>query len=59
MAPKWLEWGRALQTIAQNGLAYCKNAFDIERFEQVRRIASEILAEHTSTGAAAFGSAVW
>ena len=44
MEPKWLEWGRALQTIAQNGLAYCKNPFDIERFESIRRIAAEILA---------------
>ncbi len=39
-----MEWGRALQTIAQNGLAYSKNAFDIERFEAVRAIAAEILA---------------
>lgn len=45
--PKWLEWGRALQIIAQNGLAYSKNPFDIERFEQVRQIAVEILADHS------------
>lgn len=47
MGPKWLEWGRALQTISQNGLAYCQNPYDIERFESVRRIAAEILASGT------------
>lgn len=47
MDPRWLEWGRALQTIAQNGLAYSLNVFDIDRFEQIRRIAAEILAEHS------------
>lgn len=49
--PKWLEWGRALQTIAQNGLAYSKNPFDIERFEQVRQIAVEILATYSQVDA--------
>ena len=50
--PQWLEWGRALQLIAQNGLAYSQNAFDIERFEQVRRIATEILAQHSNIDSA-------
>jgi ADP-ribose pyrophosphatase YjhB (NUDIX family) len=47
MDQKWLEWGRALQIIAQNGIAYTKNDFDKERFEQVRQIAAEILAAHS------------
>lgn len=47
MDPKWLEWGRALQTLAQNGLAYSQNPFDIERFEAVRLISAQILAEHS------------
>lgn len=51
MEPRWLEWGRTLQTLAQNGLAYSQNAFDIERFEAVRKIAAEILAAHTGTDA--------
>jgi ADP-ribose pyrophosphatase YjhB (NUDIX family) len=45
--PKWLEWGRKLQSIAQNGLAYCKNPYDIERYEAMRALAAEILADHT------------
>jgi len=45
--PQWLIWGRTLQRIAQNGLAYSKNPFDIERFEAVRQIAVEIIAAHS------------
>lgn len=44
---QWLNWGQALQRIAQNGLAYSKNPFDIERFEAVRQIAAEIIASHS------------
>ena len=46
MEPRWLEWGRALQTIAQNGLAYSTNVFDIERFEAVREISADILSTY-------------
>jgi ADP-ribose pyrophosphatase YjhB (NUDIX family) len=45
--PQWLTWGRKLQSIAQNGLAYCKNPYDIERYEAMRDLAVEILAQHT------------
>jgi ADP-ribose pyrophosphatase YjhB (NUDIX family) len=43
----WVEWSRRLQAIAQNGLAFSKDPFDRERFEQVRGIADEILMHHT------------
>lgn len=49
---QWLDWGRALQSIAQNGLAYSHNPFDIERFKAVRQIAVEILAAHGGIQAA-------
>jgi ADP-ribose pyrophosphatase YjhB (NUDIX family) len=45
--PRWLEWAQRLQAIAQSGIAYCQNPFDIERYEQIREIAAEILADHT------------
>lgn len=50
--PKWLQWAKKLQEIAQNGLTYNRkpyrdSVFDVERFEQVRNIASEIMAEHS------------
>ena len=42
--PKQLEWARSLQAIAQNGLAYGEpHEYDRERYEQVRRIAAEML----------------
>lgn len=40
---KWLEWAVRLQTLAQCGLAYTKDKFDKERFEEIRQIAAEIL----------------
>jgi ADP-ribose pyrophosphatase YjhB (NUDIX family) len=44
---RWLEWARALQAIAQNGLAYAENHFDRERYEAVRSIAAEMMAAHS------------
>jgi ADP-ribose pyrophosphatase YjhB (NUDIX family) len=43
----WLEWTRRLQAIAQSGLTYAKDPYDVERYEQVRQIAAEIAASHT------------
>lgn len=45
--PDWLKWGRELQAIAQNGLAYCKNPYDIERYEMIRQLSTEILAQYS------------
>jgi ADP-ribose pyrophosphatase YjhB (NUDIX family) len=44
-APQVLEWARSLQAIAQTGLAYEPRVYDGERYEQVRRIAAEMLAD--------------
>jgi len=45
--PKWLEWSKQVQAIAQNGLTFADgNHFDIERYDQVRGIAAEIMAFH-------------
>jgi ADP-ribose pyrophosphatase YjhB (NUDIX family) len=46
MEPRWLEWSRELQAIAQTGLTYARDPFDIERYEQVRGVAARILAHH-------------
>ena len=42
--PQWLEWAKELQFIAQAGLTYSKDVFDIERFERIREIAAEMLS---------------
>jgi ADP-ribose pyrophosphatase YjhB (NUDIX family) len=45
MEPKWLEWAKRLQALSQNGLTYAQDPFDRERYEQIRHIAAEMLAE--------------
>ncbi len=47
MIPKWLEWARELQAIAQNGLTFCQNQFDEERYKAIQKIAAEILSLHS------------
>ena len=40
----WLAWAVELQALAQAGLAYGSDPFDVERFERVREIAAEMVA---------------
>ena len=40
----WLKWAVELQSIAQAGLFYGKDPFDLERYERVREIAAEIIS---------------
>ncbi len=42
--PEWLAWARRLQAIAQSGLTYCKDKFDIQRYNEIRNIAAEMMA---------------
>jgi ADP-ribose pyrophosphatase YjhB (NUDIX family) len=44
MTASWLDWAARLQAIAQNGLEYAANPFDVERYQAVRRVAAEMLA---------------
>jgi ADP-ribose pyrophosphatase YjhB (NUDIX family) len=44
--PKWLQWARQVQAIAQAGLHYTDGAYDHERYEQLQALASEMLAAH-------------
>lgn len=44
---KWLEWAVKLQSIAQAGLFYAKDVFDMERYGQIREISAEMLAYKT------------
>ncbi len=45
-APRWLEWAREIQALAQTGHHYAHNDFDRDRAENLLRIAAEIVAEH-------------
>lgn len=44
---QWLNWAQKLQAIAQNGLTYTENPYDVERFKQILAVASEMLATYT------------
>ncbi len=44
---KWLKWAIEIQSLAQSGLAYTNNVYDIERYERLREISAEMLAEKT------------
>ncbi len=48
MQGKWVEWGQRLQSIAQIGLTFCDNTFDIERYKQIQQIAAEMISDHTN-----------
>ncbi len=45
MNGKLLDWAVELQALAQAGLYYSRDRFDIERFERIRDIAAEMLSE--------------
>lgn len=51
MEPKWLQWAKELQAIAQAGLTYSKDIYDVERFEDIRNISLEIMSEYTKVDA--------
>lgn len=44
---QWLKWAVELQSIAQSGLYYGKDQFDIERYERIREISAEMISYKT------------
>ncbi len=40
---KWLELAIEIQSLAQAGLTYTNNVYDIERYERLREISAEML----------------
>jgi ADP-ribose pyrophosphatase YjhB (NUDIX family) len=46
--PQWLIWARRLQAIAQSGITYCKDKFDIQRYHEISEIAAEMLTTGTA-----------
>ncbi|HJQ58724.1 MAG TPA: NUDIX hydrolase [Vineibacter sp.] len=45
--PLWLVWARQLQAIAQTGLTFSTVTYDRERYEAIRALAAQIMAEHS------------
>ena len=46
--PRWLEWARELQAIAQSGSHSAEKDYQRERFRRLSQIAAEIISEHTT-----------
>jgi ADP-ribose pyrophosphatase YjhB (NUDIX family) len=45
--PRWLEWSREIQALAQTGLHYAPDDYHRERYRKLMDIATQIAAEHT------------
>ncbi|MDN4606447.1 NUDIX hydrolase [Sporosarcina highlanderae] len=48
MSTQWLNWAKRIQALSQSGLAFSKDIYDIERYEELRKISVEIIAEYTN-----------
>ena len=47
-SPRWLAWAERIHSIAQAGLTYSENPFDLERYHMLHSLAAEIVAEHSA-----------
>lgn len=47
---KWLDWAKQIQSIAQIGLTYSKDVYDLERFQALRELSVEIMDTYTLVG---------
>jgi len=43
----WLDMAKRLQAVAQAGLTYCDNKYDIDRYQQIRLLSLEIMQDFT------------
>jgi ADP-ribose pyrophosphatase YjhB (NUDIX family) len=44
--PAWLRWAERLQAMAQAGLTYAHDPYDLDRYRELRAIAVEMAARH-------------
>jgi ADP-ribose pyrophosphatase YjhB (NUDIX family) len=45
--PRWLDWAREIQSLAQTGSHYSHNIYEKKRYQRLSEIAAEIVSEHT------------
>jgi ADP-ribose pyrophosphatase YjhB (NUDIX family) len=50
--PNWLTWAKRLAALAQDGLTYSDNEYEIDRYRQIRQIAAEMMAAGSGLEAA-------
>ena len=44
---KWLDIAQNMQSIAQAGLTYTENKYDVERYQQIMQLSMDIIEEHS------------
>lgn len=49
--PPWLLWAREIQALAQTGLTFTQDKYDHERYERLRTLAAEMIAQHVGVPA--------
>jgi ADP-ribose pyrophosphatase YjhB (NUDIX family) len=47
MLPRWLEWAREIQALAQTGHHYAENEYQQDRYQRLSEIAAEIVSTHS------------
>jgi ADP-ribose pyrophosphatase YjhB (NUDIX family) len=47
--PQWLRWARELQAMAQTGLTFSKDPYDLQRYQRLRSLSLEMLAAGSGT----------
>lgn len=45
---QWLTWAREIQALAQTGLVYSHNDYDLQLYHRLEDIAAQILVDHTT-----------
>lgn len=45
--PQWLDWAQKLAALAQSGLTYTLNPFERERYNEIQKIAAEMIAKNS------------
>lgn len=46
-SPRWLQWAREIQALAQTGLTYSKDEYQRQRYQRFLEIAAEITHSHS------------
>lgn len=45
---QWIDWASKMRTIAQNGITYCKNPFDLKNYQDIQAISAEIITNFSN-----------
>lgn len=48
VTPRWLEWAREIQGLAQTSTFYAENDYQLKRYQRLQEIAAEIISEHSN-----------